>query len=836
MAKKHKMNFYLGFVIPSFLSICLFIISLYAIIIPAFEKNSMAKKKEMISELTHTAWSLVDEYRKEYSDSVNSVEQAKKLAAERIEKMRYGKQGKDYFWIINKEPRMVMHPYRKELNDTDLSDYKEKKKKKLFVEAVKLVEEQGEGFIEYIWQWKDDSTRMVPKLSFVKGIEGWDWIIGTGIYLEDVKEEIRAMENRILRISFAISLIIILLLLFILRQSHILQKRRKEAENKLRLSHQKYHSLVQASVDGTVMLVDDQVIFSNYKFTQMLDCPSKDILGKSFDDLFTITWEEVNKRFQENQRSVICETQLKSCQTPVKDMVITVSKIDYAGKESTVVITKDITRKRQIEKETGKLSDEIQTSLLLMNQPIRHLVKDCITCSLEESIREAAKKMTRKQQKIIFITKDREVIGVINDKDLRERIISQNSDTDVPVALAMTSPVIKIRDNALLYEALLQFKKENISHLAVINEKGRMTGTISRLDVLEMQKNSLTFLIREIEVTEDIVQLRAIHEKVPVIVNALMESGHNVRNITRIITSLSDAISKRLITLAVEETGQTPPCKFAFIAMGSEGRMEQTLVTDQDNAIIFEDIEDDKIEDAYAYFRNLGKIVNTNLDKIGFQLCKGGIMAMNEKWTQPLRVWKKNFTSWINNSDPQSLLDMSIVFDFRCIYGQSSFCSQLRNHVHENITNKAVFFYHMAQSVTKFRAPVSFFGSIVGEADPDDAQIIDIKRILLPVISFIRIYALKNNISETNSLERLEEIKKQNSISKAIYDELVLSYNYLMLLRFRFQTEELLNNKKPDNSVDISNLTNIEITTLKKIFSHISELQTKLNFDFKGGM
>ncbi len=835
MLNKSIRNFYLGFVVPSFLTICLFIISLYVIIIPALEKNSMDRKKEMISELTNTACSLIEEYKNDYKDSVISVEEAKAFAARRIEKMRYGKEGKDYFWIIDMQPVMIMHPYRKELNGTDLSDYKDPEGKKLFVEAVKLVKKDNEGFINYIWQWKDDSTRLVPKLSYVKAIEDWNWIVGTGIYLEDVKEEIKAMEKRILLISFGISLIIIILLLYILRQSFVLEKRRKGAEEKLRLSRMKYQSLVQASIDGTVMLINGKVIFSNSRFNQMIGCNSIEILNKTFNDLFSVQWNDVVDKCTQPYKSITVETQLKCCNNTVKDIVITVSKIQYAKQDGFIVITKDLTSHRHIEKETSKLSDEIQTSLLLMHQPIKHFIKEFITCDLETSIKDAALKMTRKNHKVIYVTKDNFVIGAFNDKDLRTRVIANNLDTEMAVSTIMTSPVIKIQDNALLYEALLLFGKEKVSHLLVINDSGEMTGFIGNLDVLEMQRNSLTYLIKEIEISEDANQLKRINDNVPVFVNALLESGHKTKNITRIITSVSDAISKRLIVLAIEDIGK-PPCKFAFIAMGSEGRMEQTFITDQDNAIIIEDVENEKLEVAYQYFSKLGKQVNTNLDKVGYQFCEGGIMAMNEKWTQPLLVWKNNFTSWINNSDPQSVLDLSIVFDFRCIFGENSYAEDLHEHVHEVVKNKAVFFQHMAQSVIKYKAPVSFFGSIVGTTNPEDTHIIDIKRILLPIISFIRIYALKNQISETNSLERLEKMKKEAILNKPLHEELVLTYNYLMLLRFRFQTIDIINNRKPDNSVDTNQLTNIEVTTLKKIFSHISELQTKLSFDFKGGM
>ena len=194
MPGKNLHKFFLSIVLPSILAIGLFILSMFIFILPSFEKNIMDKKKEMISELTNTAWSLLEEYDKEYKNQNFTLDEAQKMAAFKIEKIRYGAEYKDYFWIIDSHPTMIMHPYRPELINSDLTDYKDPNGKKLFTEASILVSQQGEGFIDYMWQWKDDSTRIVPKLSYVKGYQPWGWIVGTGIYLEDVNEEIKILK------------------------------------------------------------------------------------------------------------------------------------------------------------------------------------------------------------------------------------------------------------------------------------------------------------------------------------------------------------------------------------------------------------------------------------------------------------------------------------------------------------------------------------------------------------------------------------------------------------------------------------------------------------------
>ena len=833
MSEKWTYKFFLNIVLPSILAIGLFIVSIFSVIIPSFEKNMMERKKEMIRELTNSTWSLLEEYNNEIEAGKLTPDEAREQVVIKIMKIRYGKENKDYFWIIDQKPVMIMHPYRTDLISANLSDYKDPNGKRLFVEATKLVADHGEGFIDYMWQWKDDSTRIVPKISYVKGFKPWGWIIGTGIYLEDVKAEIKTLKSSLVRISLIIILIISVILLFIIRQSKSIEDKRKETEDKLRLSRQKYKSLVEASTEGTIMILNGAIIFSNIKFSNLCGYDAGHLAHLSFDELFTARWRDVITCFDDPNKSVSLETQLTCKDNIRKEVITSISKIDYARDKGYIIVVKEIARQKQIEKESRQLSKELQASLLLMDQPLRNLKKKIVKCTIDTSIQDAVKLMIRKKINILFIQKDKDIIGVVNNSDLKKRVLAENRSMHDPVSLIMSSPVITISENALMYEAVLLFKGNNISHIAIKNQFGKIDGVIGCQQVSEIQQNSMSYLIKEIEVADDIVTLQKIYNRVPVLINALVESSDKTENITRIITSVSDAIANRVLVLAIEEQG-TPPCEFAFMVMGSEGRMEQTLFTDQDNAIVFEDLGSEGLDNAYKYFYELGKQVSHNLNIIGYNLCKGEVMASNSKWVQPLSVWKEYFLTWINTGDPQDILDASIFFDFRSVYGSEEIINDLRMHVNVALENKSVFFYHLAQSVFKFKPPVNLFGNIVGNSTSDDKINVDIKKILMPIVGFIRIYALHNKLTETNSLERARQLFLKEVINPEIYKELVLAYNYLMQLRFRFQAKNIAQNKLPDNIVDVKGLTHIEVATLKKVFSEIGNLQIKLNADFKG--
>ncbi|MEN8156471.1 MAG: DUF294 nucleotidyltransferase-like domain-containing protein [Bacteroidota bacterium] len=834
MPENNLNRFFLFIVFPSILAIGFFILLIFTIVLPSFEKNIMEGKKETIFELTNTAWSLLEEYHHEVLQFDLPEDSARILAAERIKQIRYGDEYKDYFWIIDKQPVMIMHPYRPELANTDLSDYQDPDGKLLFVEATRIVAENGEGFINYMWQWKDDSTRIVPKLSYVKEFAPWGWIVGTGIYLEDVHREIKALKSRLLQIVLLFALLIGTILAFIVKQSFGIENRRKNAERKLRLSRQKYKSLVEASTEGTLMILMEEIIFSNVKFSNLSEYDPFEVRKLRFGDLFSLEWKKLVGLFDDPKKSVSLEATLNCKDGGKKEVVLSASMISYGDEKGYIIIVKEISLQRQLAKETKLLKQELQSSLLLMNQPIKPLINDLKKCEVGTSIREAALLMTRKKRDVLFISQGNEIIGVINNNDLKKRVLAAGIDPGTSVIEIMTSPVETISENALLYEALLILKNRNVSHLATVDARSIINGVIGYKDIIDIKQNTISFLIKEIETAEDVNQLVAIYKRVPVLVKALLDSGDKTGNINRIITSVSDAIYKRVIHSAIEDLGQ-PPSKFAFIVMGSEGRGEQTLATDQDNAIIFEDVEEKRLGYTHKYFLELGARLNRDLNRVGYNYCKGEIMARNPKWTQPLGSWKKYFSQWINTCNPQDILDVAIFFDFRCVYGDRSMAEALRNHIISISDNKPVFYYHMAQAVQKFKPPLNIFGHIVGKKSQADELILDMKEVMFPIITFIQLYSIRDKLTQTNSLERLSELFSGNSIDKTSHEDLCLAYNFMMHLRLTFQVESITQNEIPNNIVNINKLTSIEVATLKKLFSEMGNIQAKVSHDFKGG-
>ncbi len=950
---------YIKIIAPALLSIVLFVLTIFMFIIPYFKDNLLLKKREMIKELTNNALSILSQYNNEYKTGHLTLEEAQDKAKRAIKMLRYGSEGLDYFWITDLQPKMIMHPYIESLNEQDLSDYQDPEGKRLFVEAVRVVNKKEQGYINYMWQWKDDSTRIVPKVSFVKLFKPWNWIVGTGIYVEDVEQEISAITTTLVKYSAMIIVVVSLLLTYITRRNILLDRKKEEIDRALQASKDKYKKLVEASSDGSLMVLNDEIVYKNRHFCELAGYSFEEDNLPSYHNLFTLEFSDELFDFEDNTTKQV-ETKIVRKSGELVDIVLGLSKIRLSGKTGYIFLVKDvsqeksiadeldmskekyeallsnidigvfrlewpgmnivecndkflellglpegeindiefehlfieptefesvnhlvkstgnvkaktvtlkrtdnnfitvdmsivkeqsnnkthyfagtindITKRKLLEEERENLIIELQASLLFMNQPIKNFRINHIFCDMNETIQKAVGLMSRQRYSALLVYSDNNPIGIITDRDIRERLVAVKTSPGKPVYEIMSSPIVSIRDNALVFEAIMKMQQNNIRHLAIKDARGEISGIISDQEIINLQSKASGYIIQEIQSAELIEDIRDIYQKLPLLIKAMLHSGARVKSVTRIIAAVSDTITEKIIEYGIDATGQ-PPCKFSFINLGSQGRDEQTLATDQDNGIIFEDVASEKVESCKKYFLELGRFVSDKLNDIGYNYCKGGVMATNEKWCLPLNRWKEQFNEWINNSNPQDLLETSIFFDLKGAYGDKALADELRQHIYDTATNKNVFFFHLARQALQFKPPLSFFGNIVTEESiQTHEKYVNIKKIIIPIVSFARVYTLKNNIFENNTLNRLKKLNEKHVISNADHEELDQTYNFLMILRLKHQIAEISENKEPDNNIHLEEFSEIEKTTLKKALSTISNFQSKLNFDFKGGI
>ena len=826
----HWRQFAVSVVSPAILTFALFLGLIFAVVIPTMRANIIERKREMIRELTQAAWSELADLEARERRGQLSRQDAQAAAVARIRSLRYGDDGKDYFWVIDLHPRMVVHPYRPELDGQDLSDYSDRAGKRLFVESARLVKAGGAGYLEYLWQWKDDESRIVPKLSYVKGFAPWGWVIGTGIYLEDVRVQVSAITGRVIQIALGFSILIAGLLVYMTKQSLGLERQRFTAESALRESEEKYRTLVEGTTEGIVLVIQDRFVYGNRTLLTMLGYQEAELAGLAPWHLFDPV--------------PAC---LDATQTPAPpqrvhairkdggrlDVLVGASPVAVGDRAGRILSVRDMTAHKTTEERLSRLLSEMQTTQLLPTRPVTSSRLTTAVCALDTPIRAAAAAMTRAGSSAVLVQgPSGDDIGIVTDEDLRARVVAVGEDAARPVAGIMSAPLIRIQGDALLFEAARLMRERDVQHLVVSDALGSTLGVLTGSEVLRAQQHSVSMLQAEIRAATCVDELRESRAKLPFLVKSLLEGGTKVEHVTRIMTTVSDAVLVRLIEMCVQDIGQ-PPAAFAFIVLGSEARGEQTLKTDQDNAIIYGDGGPDEADQLQAYFLRLGDRVCSGLDQVGYAMCKGEVMASNAKWCKPLSAWRAHLARCVSAADDQALVDMNVLFDFRCACGDVSFAATLRDDLKSLIAaGQHAFFFHLAQTTLQFKPPLGFFGNIQLESGGEHHSAFNIKNAIIPVVNFTRIYALRHDVEETNTDERLRRLLDLGVLLPSSYDELAQAFAMLMHLRLTHQAARACAGAEPDNYIELGELTQLQRSLLKKVFSDIGVFQSRLRTDF----
>ncbi|MCG8688419.1 MAG: DUF294 nucleotidyltransferase-like domain-containing protein [Desulfobacterales bacterium] len=476
-------------------------------------------------------------------------------------------------------------------------------------------------------------------------------------------------------------------------------------------------------------------------------------------------------------------------------------------------------------------------NLPFFNQPVSAIYRPNITaCSQDATIREAAKKMSRNNASAILVkSREKQIQGIVTDADLRKRVIAEDLPHTAPVSQITSAPVVSISADVQVFEAFLKMIQEDKRHLAVTGKSGDISGIISEKDLISAQTDSTFLLIKAVKSATSMNDIQNIHDRLEEMLLDPISNGANADYITRLITTFSDAIIDKVIQFSIDETGPVP-CKFVFLTMGSEGREEQTLISDQDNAIVFEDIEDEAMaKNAKKYFDRLATAICTRLDQAGYQFCEGNNMAQNPDWCQPLSIWKSYFKKWVRAASPEDLLYSSIFFDFRGTWGDLEIAKQLRTYLFKTIEGWSGFLRNLTENATYFKPPIGLFGKFVLETKGKHKDAFDIKLAMMPIVDFARIHALKNGISQTNTLVRLFRLYTRHALTSKEYTDIFQAYNFLMELRFRRQITTIMDEQSsPDNYIYPTKLSALDQLVLKEIFKMVEKLQQKLTIEFTG--
>jgi len=360
----------------------------------------------------------------------------------------------------------------------------------------------------------------------------------------------------------------------------------------------------------------------------------------------------------------------------------------------------------------------------------------------------------------------------------------------------------------------------------------RASGVLQRL--LGLPATLADDLARDIARAEDERAVIALCRRSPELVRAMLAAAADPSAIVRAVTAVTDAATVRFIEFARRELGE-PPVPFAFIALGSQGRWEQTLFTDQDNALIYDDAGagDPRVE---TYFLTIAAAVCENLVRSGYRPCRGRIMANNPRWCQPLGVWKGYFSRWADRAEEQEMLDISTFLDLRRVTGGLDCVAALRAHLDERLEGRPPLFAHLASQALSFKPPLRLFGNLIlSSSDPEQAGMLDLKVAMMPVVNYARLFALRHGVAATATADRIVALQERGFLPASRAQDLLAVFGALLRLRLANQSATVERGGEPDNLIDPSVFGRMDEAVLRESFAEIDHFQEQIKQAFLGG-
>ena len=448
-----------------------------------------------------------------------------------------------------------------------------------------------------------------------------------------------------------------------------------------------------------------------------------------------------------------------------------------------------------------------------------------ITLDVGASIRQTAQAMSEHNVSSIVLTREGALAGILTDRDLRGRCVAAGVDFERPVTEIMTSDLLTMRSDDLVLQALMTMTRSRINHILVVDD-GRMVGMLTSSDLTRYSSANPAYMNTGVSRAASVDELQLILQRLPELQLMLANSGISAHHIGETISSISDALTVRLIELAQKDIGPEP-VPFVWVSGGSQARNEQSSHSDQDNALI---LSDDARDEHMPYFAELAKRVCDGLDACGFIYCPGDAMAMNERWRQTQSVWRGYFREWIETPEPMALMLSCIFFDLRPVYGDFSLHGELKNMILELSAKNTVFIAHMVENALKHRPPIGFFRTFVLINDGEHDKTFDIKhRGIVPITDIARVLALAEGEGRVNTSRRLEAIAGSRSMSHEMSRNLLDALKFISNLRIRHQADQISRGVAADNFLPPDSLSSLERKYLKDAFEAIKDAQEVLH-------
>ena len=486
--------------------------------------------------------------------------------------------------------------------------------------------------------------------------------------------------------------------------------------------------------------------------------------------------------------------------------------------------------RQQLQQQFAQRASDQQT----LNSPLSGIgSRTPITVTPDTPVRAAMETMSQaKVGSLVVTSEDRKPVGMFTRSDLLDRVLLADLPHTAPISEAMSTTLFILEEQATAYDAMLAMATHGIRHILVSDAEGRLTGVVSERDLFALQRVGLRQIRQTIEEAVNVDALLQSVTDVRQLSFNMLAQGIGAEQLTQFISALNDAITRRVIQLNLDKHN-FDGIEWAWLAFGSEGRDEQTFSTDQDNGIVFICEDQNMLEPLRQRFLTFALDVNKDLDRCGFPLCKGNIMASNPQWCLSLDEWKNQFSQWIRQPHPDALLNATIFFDFRPLFGKHDLAEAMRRHLLQQTQSSPMFLRAMAKNALDVEPPLGKIRDFLTDLEPGQPGKIDLKKYGSRIfVDVARIYALASGVHNTNSVQRLRISAKRLNIREDEINAVLEGLDFIQLLRLQHQYLEGEPGRQGDNLINPDKLNELDRRILKESFRQARKIQTRLKLDY----
>ena len=467
------------------------------------------------------------------------------------------------------------------------------------------------------------------------------------------------------------------------------------------------------------------------------------------------------------------------------------------------------------------------------------LSRDPVMLEASATIQQAANLMAEENVTALLILRpaeecleddDDHFLGILTDRDLCIRVISQGIDSNLPVSEVMTTDVVSLDYNAYVFEAMLIMLRYNVHHLPILKDK-KPIGVISMTDIVRHESQNSLLLVSSIFQQTTVDDLQQVAAQVKDCFVRMVNEDANAHMVGRAMSVIGSSFKQRLAELAEAELGPAP-IPYCLVAMGSMARDEQLIVTDQDNALILDNSYNEAIHG--EYFAQFSAFVCDGLAACGYSYCTGDIMCTNPQWRKTRTEWEECFSNWIDEPNPERLLNSSIFFDLLGVCGRVKWAEQLQSFIVRRAKRNSRFLACMAYNAIRRTPPLGFFKDFVMEKDGRHRNSINLKRRgTAPLADLIRVHALAIGSRSQNSFDRLDDINDAGILPKGRGMDLKDAMELIYMVRIRHQALDIENQEDPDNNIEPEHMSVFERRNLKAAFQILSNAQNYIKFRYQ---